>query len=261
MGGGLALIQATPERHPLSTAAQDTAREIRSISAAEGKRRVGGVSAEFIDFKESLLDNAPLVAALIVVTTIVLLFLMTGSLILPVKTLIMNGLSIAAAFGLLVIIFQDGVGRGLFDYQGPSAIETSVLVVLGATTFGLATDYAVLVLARIKEYHDQGMDNEASVALGIERTGRVITAAALLLSVVFIAFTTSSIFFMKEVGVGQALAVAIDASIVRALLVPALMRLLGDWNWWAPRSLKRLHERLGLAEPAVGEPRPIPARS
>jgi uncharacterized membrane protein YdfJ with MMPL/SSD domain len=251
LAGGQSLIQATPAADPLSPEAQDTARRIRSISvSATGDSLVGGTSAEFVDFKQSLLDHVPLVAGLILVTTTLLLFLMTGSLILPIKTLVLNLLSIAAALGVVVVVFQDGFGAGIFGYSGPSAIETALLVVLGATTFGLATDYAVLVLARIKEYHDEGHDNQTAVALGIERTGRVITAAALLLAVVFIAFTTGSIFFMKQVGVGQAVAVAIDASIVRALLVPALMRLLGDWNWWAPRPLRRLHERLGLAEPA-----------
>ena len=214
-----------------------------------------------MDFKQSLLDHAPLVAGLIAASTTLLLFLLTGSLILPVKTLLLNLLSIGAALGLVVVVFQDGFGAGLFDYSGPSALEIALVVVLGATTFGLATDYAVLVLARIKEYHDRGLDNETAVALGIERTGRVITAAALLLAVVFLSFTTGSIFFMKQVGFGQAAAVAIDASIVRALLVPALMALLGDWNWWAPRPLKRLHERLGLAEPALGEPHTTPAGS
>lgn len=259
LGGGSVLIQATPADGPLTPAAQETAREIRSLSSASGDSRVGGATAEFIDFKQSLLDNAPLVAALIVSTTMVLLFLLTGSLILPLKTLIMNALSIAAALGLVVLVFQDGVGAGLFAYDGPSAMEMALVVVLGATTFGLATDYAVLVLARIKEHHDEGLDNERAVALGIERTGRVVTAAALLLAVVFLAFTTSSIFFMKQVGFGQAVAVAIDASIVRALLVPALMRLLGDWNWWAPRPLRRLHQRLGLAEPPLREPQPAGA--
>jgi RND superfamily putative drug exporter len=248
---GQTLIQATTAADSLSPESQDTAEEIRAISrSATGASLVGGRSAEFVDFKQSLLDHAPLVAGLILATTTLLLFLMTGSLILPVKTLVLNVLSIAAALGIVVVVFQDGVGAGLFGYSGPSAIEIALLVVLAATTFGLATDYAVLVLARIKEYHDQGLDNESAVALGIERTGRVITAAALLLAVVFLAFTTGSIFFMKQVGLGQAVAVAIDASIVRALLVPALMRLLGDWNWWAPWPLRWLHERLGLAEPA-----------
>jgi uncharacterized membrane protein YdfJ with MMPL/SSD domain len=261
MRGGLALLQATPADEPLTPAAQTTARRIRAISTATGgESRVGGVTAEFVDFKQSLIDHAPLVVGLIVTTTVLLLFLMTGSLILPLKTLVMNVLSIAAAFGLVVVVFQDGFGAELFDYAGPSAVETALIVVVGATTFGLATDYAVLVLSRIKEYHDRGMDNATSVALGIERTGRVITAAALLLAVVFLAFATSAIFFMKQVAFGQAVAVAIDASIVRALLVPALMRLLGDWNWWAPRPLRRLHQRLGLAEPAFRAKQTAPAR-
>jgi RND superfamily putative drug exporter len=246
LGDDLALLEATPVAEPLSSDAQDTARSVRSIGGDAS--HVGGASAEFIDFKRSLVDHAPLVAGLVATSTFILLFLLTGSVILPLKTLVMNVLSIAAAFGLTVLVFQDGYGSGLFDYGGPEAIETALLVVVGATTFGLATDYAVLVLARIKEYHDAGEDNETAVALGIERTGRVITAAAVMLAVVFLAFTSSSIFFMKEVGFAQAAAVLIDASIIRALLVPALMRLLGQWNWWAPRPLKRLHVRLGLAE-------------
>jgi RND superfamily putative drug exporter len=250
LGDGTALVQATPVDEPLSGAAQDTARSIRAIAdRGEADGGVGGPTAEFIDFKKSLLDHVPLVAALIATSTMILLFLLTGSVILPIKTLVMNLLSIVAAFGLTVVVFQDGFGADLFAYEGPEAIETALLVVVGATTFGLATDYAVLVLARIKEYHDEGKDNETAVALGIERTGRVITAAALLLAVVFLAFTSSEIFFMKEVGFAQAVAVLIDASIVRALLVPALMRLFGQWNWWAPRPLRRLHARLGLAEP------------
>ena len=248
LGDDLALLEATPVDEPLSSAAQDTARSIRSIAAVGS--RVGGASAEFIDFKQSLVDHAPLVAGLVATSTFILLFLLTGSVILPLKTLVMNVFSIVAAFGLTVLVFEDGFGSGLFDYHGPEAIETALLVVVGATTFGLATDYAVLVLARIKEYHDAGEDNETAVALGIERTGRVITAAAVMLAVVFLAFTSSSIFFMKEVGFAQAAAVLIDASIIRALLVPALMRMLGQWNWWAPRPLRRLHERLGFSEPS-----------
>jgi RND superfamily putative drug exporter len=263
---GEAYLQVTPRDGALTPAAQQTARELRAISASEaGETRVSGATAEFIDFKASLLDNAPLIGLLIASTTMLLLFLLTGSVVLPLKTLIMNALSIGAAIGITVLVFAEGIGAGLFGYDGPAALETALLVVVGATTFGLATDYAVLVLARIKEYHDLGHSNEESVALGIDRTGRVITAAAMLLAVVFIAFTTGSIFFMKQVGVAQAVAVAIDASIVRALLVPALMKMLGDWNWWAPRPLRRLHRRLGFAEPAastaaVSVPEPEPAR-
>jgi RND superfamily putative drug exporter len=244
---GGALLQAIPRDQPFSSAAQRAVRRIRHLAAAAGGV-VGGQTAELIDLKQSLLDHAPLVLGLIAVTTMVLLFLMTGSVVLPVKTLLMNVLSILAALGLMVVAFQDGALDGLFGYDGPAAIETAVTVVLAAATFGLATDYAVLVLSRIKEYNDQGLAPERAIALGIERTGRVITAAALLLAVVFLAFTTGSVFFMKQVGFGQAVAVGIDASIVRALLVPALMRLLGRWNWWSPAPLVRLRERLGLAE-------------
>jgi uncharacterized membrane protein YdfJ with MMPL/SSD domain len=245
--GGGALLQAIPRGPPLSAGAQDTVRRIRHLIDPAGGV-VGGQTGELIDFKQSLLDHAPLALAMIAVTTMILLFLMTGSVVLPVKTLVMNVLSILAALGLLELAFQEGALTGLFGYDGPRAIETSVTVVLAATTFGLATDYAVLVLSRIKEYHDQGAGDARAIALGIERTGRVITAAALLLAVVFLAFTTSSVYFMKQVGFGQAVAVAIDASIVRALLVPALMRMLGRWNWWSPRPLVRLRERLGFAD-------------
>ncbi len=256
---GNVYIQVTPADEPLSPEAQDTAGELREISvSAAGASAVSGTTAGFIDFKQSLLDNAPAVALLIFGSTMLLLFLLTGSAILPIKTLVLNLLSIAAAIGIVVLVFQEGFGAGLFGYDGPAALETALIVVLGATTFGLATDYAVLVLARIKEFHDQGHSNEESVALGIDRTGRVISAAALLLAVVFLAFTTGEVFFMKEVGLGQAVAVAIDATIVRALLVPALMGILGEWSWWAPRPLRTLHGRLGLGEPTVASGPPLP---
>jgi uncharacterized membrane protein YdfJ with MMPL/SSD domain len=238
--GGGALVQALPAAPPLSEQAQDAVADVRDAVGRSGGL-VGGQTADFVDFKASLADHAPEVIALIVITTTTILFLMTGSLILPLKTLVMNTLSIAATFGLMVLAFQHDLLGWAFAYDdGPSALETSLLVVIGATTFGLATDYAVLVLARIKEYRDDGLPDEQAVALGIERTGRVITAAAALLAIVFLAFGTSDIYFMKQVAFGQAVAVVIDASIVRALLVPALMRLLGRWNWWAPGPLRRL---------------------
>ena len=136
---------------------------------------------------------------------------------------------------------------------GPAAIEVTSLVFLFAVLFGLATDYAVLVMARIKELHDAGHDNEEAVALGIGRTGRVISAAAVMIAVVFLAFGVSSVFFMKQIALGVALGVMLDATIVRALLVPALMRLFGEWNWWAPAPLRRFHTRFGIRE---GEPEP-----
>jgi RND superfamily putative drug exporter len=232
-----------PAGNPLGDTVQDAVRDIRRFDAS-APLLVSGNTAEFVDLKDSLLDHLPLVAGLITATTLLLLFLLTGSVILPVKTLLMNVLTMAATLGIVVIGFQHGLLHTPLDYDGPSAIEVSMLVVLFAVTFGLATDYAVLVVARIKELHDQSLPNGEAVATGIARTGRVITAAAALLAVVFLCFTTGRIFFMKEIGIGQAAAVLIDASIVRALLVPSLMRLFGSWNWWAPRPLRLVHERL-----------------
>jgi putative drug exporter of the RND superfamily len=181
-------------------------------------------------------------------TTFLLLFMLTGSILLPLKALLMNGLTLAATLGILVLAFQEGWLDGLFDYTGPAAVEVTSLVFLFAIIFGLATDYAVLVMSRIKEYHDAGMSNEDAVATGMARTGRVISAAAVMIAVVFLAFAVSPVFFMKQIAIGVSLGVLIDATIVRGLLVPALMRLLGDLNWWAPAPLKRFQERHGFQE-------------
>ena len=183
-----------------------------------------------------------------VVATLVILFLMTGSVVLPVKSLIMNFLNLSAVFGLLVLIFQDGRLEGLLAYNSPGALEQTMPILLFAIAFGLSTDYAVFLLSRIKEARDNGASETECVAIGLERTGRIVTAAALLFAVAMFAFATSQIIFIKENGVGTALAVLLDASIVRALLVPSLMALLGKWNWWAPAPLRRLHDRFGLGE-------------
>ena len=210
--------------------------------------RVSGNTARFMDQKQSLVDHAPLVIALLAAGTLIVLFFLTGSVLLPVKTLLMNGLTLAATFGVIVLAFQKGWLSVPFDYTGPSAVEVTSLVFLFAIVFGLATDYAVLVMARIKEQHDLGKSNEEAVATGIGHTGRVITAAAVCIAVVFLAFGVSTVFFMKQIAVGAAVGVLLDATIVRALLVPSLMRLLGDWNWWAPEPLRRLQKRFGFSE-------------
>ncbi|HEX5762614.1 MAG TPA: MMPL family transporter [Solirubrobacterales bacterium] len=220
----------------LSDEAQRAVREIRALDAP-APLLVAGYTAEFLDLKTSLARNLPVVVALIALSTLALLFLLTGSIVLPLKTLLMNLLTLAATLGVIVAAFQWGLLDGPLGYSGPESMETTTLVLMFAVIFGLCTDYAVLVLARVKELHDSGLSNEEAVAVGIARTGRVISAAALCLAAVFLAFTTSSIFFMKEAGVGYAAAVLIDATIVRALLVPALMRLFGEWNWWAPAPL------------------------
>jgi uncharacterized membrane protein YdfJ with MMPL/SSD domain len=169
----------------------------------------------------------------------------------------MNLLTLSATFGILVLVFQDGRLEGLLGYRSPGGLESTQPVLLFVIAFGLATDYGVFLLSRIKEARDSeeardsGLDDREAVAFGVERTGRIVTAAALLFCVAVGAFATSSIVFIKMVGLGTALAVAIDATIIRALLVPALMALLGRWNWWAPAPLRRLHARVGLSEGAA----------
>ena len=233
----------------VSEESQDTVNEIRDLPPpAATSALVSGNTAGFIDQKQSLADHLPLLIAIISMTTLVLLFLLTGSVILPLKTLLMNAMTLGAVFGIVVLSFQEGWLDGLFDYTGPAAVEVTSLVFLFAIVFGLATDYAVLVMARIKEQHDLGKSNEEAVATGIGHTGRVITAAAVCIAVVFLAFGVSTVFFMKQIAVGAAVGVLLDATIVRALLVPSLMRLLGEWNWWAPAPLRRLQERFGFSE-------------
>ncbi|MGC1852536.1 MAG: MMPL family transporter [Solirubrobacterales bacterium] len=233
----------------LDPATQDVVHEIRALDPpAATATLVSGNAAGFIDQKQSLIDHAPLVVAIVVLTTLVILFLLTGSVLLPVKTLVMNSLTLGATLGILVLAFQEGWLEGLLDYTGPNAIEVTSLVFLFAVIFGLATDYAVLVMARIKERYDLGDSNEEAVATGIGRTGRVITAAALAIAIVFLAFGVSSVFFVKQIAIGMAFGVMLDATVVRALLVPSLMRLFGKWNWWAPRPLRRLQERFGFSE-------------
>lgn len=247
--GNVAYANFAPSQPALSGASQDAVREIRDLAPpAATAALVSGNSARFVDQKQSLLEHAPLVVAIIALTTVFVLFLLTGSVLLPLKTLVMNSLTLGATLGLLVLAFQEGLLDGPLDYTGPAAIEVTSLVFLFAVIFGLATDYAVLVMARIKERHDLGDSNEEAVAVGIGRTGRVITAAAVAIALVFLAFGVSSVFFVKQIAIGMACGVLIDATIVRALLVPSLMRLFGDWNWWAPAPLKRLYLRFGFSE-------------
>ncbi len=180
--------------------------------------------------------------------TFVLLFLMFGSILVPVKALVLNILSLTATFGAMVWIFQEGHGAGLLDFTATGLTDTTTPILMFCIAFGLSMDYEVFLLSRIKEEYDRTGDNEASVAVGLEHTGRIVTAAALLLSVTFLAFATSGITFIKLFGLGLALAVIMDATIVRATLVPAFMKLAGDANWWAPAPLKRLQQRFGLHE-------------
>jgi len=246
---GVTALQVVSANPFVSEASQATVKAIRDLPPPPGTTvLVGGATADFVDFQASLAEHMPIALAIVIVATLVILFLMTGSVVLPIKSLIMNFLNLSAVFGLLVLIFQDGRLEGFLDYSSPGAIEQTMPILLFAVAFGLSTDYAVFLLSRIKEARDNGASESESVAIGLERTGRIVTAAALLFAVAMGAFATSQIIFIKENGVGTALAVLIDATIIRALLVPSLMELLGKWNWWAPAPLRRLHERWGISE-------------
>ncbi len=214
---------------------------------------VGGATAWFVDQKAAVSANTPLALLILALVTGGFLFLMTGSLVLPLVALLMNLLTVAVGAGLLVLIFQDGDMASVFGFSPIGGLEESNLVLLFVVAFALSTDYGVFLFGRIKEAHDNGMATRDAVAYGVERTGRLITAAALLFCVAVGAFVTSHIFFVKQFGLGTALAVAIDATFVRALLVPALMGRLGESTWWAPRPLRRLHARVGLGE-GLSEP-------
>jgi RND superfamily putative drug exporter len=207
---------------------------------------VTGQAAGQMDFADSLVERLPWAAGIVAVATLVLLFLMTGSVVIPVKALLTNLLSIAASLGVLVWVFQDGHLSGLIGFVSTGGIETYVLALVVAFAFGLAMDYEVFLLSRIKELHDAGLPNDEAVRLGLQRSGRIITSAAAIIIVVFAGFVAGKLLVIKEVGFALAVAVLIDATVVRLLLVPATMTILGRANWWAPGFLKRLHARVGL---------------
>ena len=250
---GDTVIEAINDSAYITSSSRDLAKEIRALPDPAGSTvLVTGAAAHFVDFQQSLADHLPIALAIVIISTLIVLFLMTGSVVLPIKQLVMNALNLTAVFGILVFIFQDGRLEGLLDYRSQGALEQTMPVLLFAVAFGLSTDYGVFLLSRIKEARDHGIDNSEAVAVGLERTGRIVTAAALLFAIAVGVFATSQIIFIKENFIGVALAVLIDASLIRALLVPSLMELLGKWNWWAPRPLRRLHQRFGLSETTPG---------
>ena len=211
---------------------------------------VGGEAADFIDQQDAI--GSALVPAMVMLAllTFAVLWLMTGSVVLPVKALIMNVFTVGATLGVLTLIFQDGRLEGLLGYTGNGGIEPTDFLVTATLVFALSTDYGVFLLGRIKEARDRGLPDREAVAAGLSVTGSVVTAAAILLAVAIGAFVTSEVLFIKQIGLGTAVGVLIDAFVVRALLVPSLMALLGPWNWWSPRPLRWLYRRVNLEEPA-----------
>jgi RND superfamily putative drug exporter len=247
LGRGVWELTAGATSDPISAAAQRTVQDVRMLRAPLAVA-VGGHAAEFHDQKAAIASTLPVALVLLAVTTLVILWLMTGSVVLPVLSLAMNALTVAAASGLLVFIFQDGRLTGPLSYTSQGGIEQTDFLVFAALVFALSTDYGVLVLTRIKEAWDRRLGAREAVAVGLEHSGRIVTLAAILLAVAIGAFGTSKVVFLKEVGLGTAVAVLIDAFIVRTALVPSLMALLGRRAWWSPAPLRRVHHRVGIGE-------------
>jgi RND superfamily putative drug exporter len=229
--------------------ARDVVKGVRAVEPPPGTSvEAGGDTAALVDLLHVLGERAPWMAGFIVLVTFALLFVAFGSVVLPAKALLMNVLSLSASFGAMVWIFQDGNLSGLLDFTPAGFLDATNPVLLFAVLFGLSMDYEVFLLSRIREEYDRTGDNSQAVALGLQRTGGIITSAALLLIIVVGAFATSGIVFVKMIGIGLVIAIAIDATVVRALLVPATMRLLGRANWWAPAPLARWWQRHGFRE-------------
>lgn len=248
-----AYFTVQPRGEAVDDEAQRLVSELRSTEAPFDTK-VTGTAAVLVDSKHAIGDRLPWAAAFIAIVTLLLVFLLTGSVLIPIQAVLLNALSLTAMFGAVVWVFQDGHLSGLLGFTSTGSIETTLPVLMFCVAFGLSMDYGVFLLSRIKEEYDRTGDHEEAVRHGLQRTGGLITAAAIILAVVMVAIGTSRVTNTKMLGLGIALAVLMDAMIVRSLLVPAVMRLTGRATWWAPRPLRRFHERFGLSE---GEAEPV----
>lgn len=255
---GLIVVDVTPTGTSQGAEASELVAELRDAQPAFDTE-VGGIAAELIDIKTRLSERLPYAALMVILATLVLLFLMTGSIIVPIKAVVMNILSLCASFGALVWIFQDGHLAGFLNFDSVGALDLWMPVLILIFAFGLSMDYEVFLLSRIKEVHDETGDNDLAVAVGLQRSGRIITSAAVLIVIVFAGFAAGEVLAIKQLGVGLAIAVLVDATIIRMLLVPATMKLLGERNWWAPAPLRRFHDRFGLHEAPSHAPVPTAA--
>jgi RND superfamily putative drug exporter len=246
-------LAVVPSVEAMSPEGERLVEEVRAVHAPFSTL-VGGPSAQLVDTKNALFDRLPLALGVISFVTFGVLFLFTGGVLVPVKGLVMNLLSLSATFGAMVWVFQEGHLSELLGFTPTGTLDTNMPILVFCVAFGLSMDYEVFLLSRIKERYDATGDNQHAVAWGLESTGRLVSAAALLLAVVFIAFATSGITFIKLMGLGTALAIVMDATLVRGVLVPAFMRLAGDANWWAPRPLRRLYTRIRLREGPLDDP-------
>jgi RND superfamily putative drug exporter len=240
---------------PQGQAARDLVRELRDHRPAL-ESWVTGDAAVLTDLLGLIGGGLPAAVIVTLLAMIALLFAMTGSLVVPVKAIVANLVSLGATFGVMTAVFEYGYGSGVLHTLTIGSLNPFVVVVIFAFAFGLSMDYEVFLLARIKEYVDAGVDTETAVRRGLQHSGRIITSAALLMVIVFGCFAAARIGNIEQIGLGLAVAVLIDATVVRCLLVPATMTLLGRWNWWAPARLRELRERLGLREHPLPEAAP-----
>lgn len=255
--GGATLLQATWQGNSQTQHSQQVIKDLRSVALQDGAHPlIGGMAADTVDLGHSIMSHLPWMAGIIIAVMLLLLYLAFGSIILPIKAVVMNLLSISASFGVITWIFAEGHLQGLLNYTSSGFLDMTQPIFMLAILVGLSMDYEVFLLSRVREQWDRdahsGMTpaerNTHAVAMGVQKTGRIITSAALLLAVVIGAFSMSGVVFMKMIGVGMLVALLVDATVVRALLVPATMRLLGHWNWYAPGPLKRFWEQHGLRE-------------
>ena len=240
-------IQAIHNVEPRAIAGQELTADIREVKLDGHQVLIGGTAAIYTDSQDGIVEQLLTVVIWIIAFTLIFMFLFTGSVLLPIKAVLLNILSLGATYGFLTWVFIDGNLKWLLgDFYITGTVDTSSIVLIAVVVFGLSMDYELFLLSRIKEQHDAGMSTVDSVAIGLQRSGRIITAAALVLAFSFVAFATSSVTIMKMLGIGIAFAILLDATIIRALLVPALMRLFGDLNWWAPKWMKAIYHKLGL---------------
>lgn len=249
LGGGTWQVDLAVEGDPAGPEAQGVVDDVRALVADTGADAlVAGPAAEFRDQVQAIVDTLPVAITVLVALTMLVLWLMTGSVVLPVKAVVMNVLTVGVSLGAITFVYQAGRFTDLLGYTSNGGVELSNFLIAAALVFALSTDYGVFLLGRIKEARDAGMAEREAVATGLGRTGSIVTAAAILLAVAIGAFSTSEITFMQQIGIATAVGVLVDAFVVRSLLVPALMAMMGKWNWWSPMWLRRVHDRVGLSE-------------
>lgn len=245
--GGATWLSAVPTMEVMREDPYGLVGDVRAVDA-DFTTSVSGYPADLTDFRDALLERLPLVIGLIVLITFVILFLMTGSVIAPIKATVLNGLSLAVMFGAMIWVFQEGHLSGLIGFTPQGSFEPSIPILMFCIAYGLSMDYEVFMLSRIKEEHDRTGDRTGSIAVGLQRSAPLVTAAAVVLAFSFAVYASGDMVFLQMLGLGMALAVLVDATVIRGVLLPALMRLTGRWNWWAPAPLRRLHERIGLRD-------------